>query len=81
MYFTYIIYSEKIDRYYVGSTNNVLDRLRRHNAGYRKYTKKGIPWTIVKTIEFSSRPEAVRLEMKIKKRGAKRFLDDLSNGV
>ncbi len=81
MYFVYILYSEKLKRYYVGSTNNIPDRLRRHNSGQGSYTKKGIPWTLIKSYEISSRPEAVRLEMRIKKRGIKRFIADSDFGV
>ena len=80
MYYVYILHSEKLDRYYVGSTNNVNDRLIRHNSGQGSYTKKGVPWILVKSFELSTRSEAVKFEMKIKKRGAKRFLTGL-NGV
>ena len=79
MYFVYIIYSKSINRYYVGSTNNIKDRMRRHNSGQGKYTKKGIPWELVKLFEATTRPEAVSLEMKIKKRGARRYLEDIKN--
>ena len=81
MYFVYILHSEKLKSYYVGSTNNIVDRLRRHNAGEGKYTRKGIPWILVIKFECASRSEAVKLEYKIKKRGIKRFLDDSSRGV
>ena len=76
MFYVYILYSEKLHRYYAGSTNNVEDRLRRHNSGQGKYTKKGVPWKLVKVYRKSTRPEAVKLEMRIKKRGIKRFLVD-----
>jgi putative endonuclease len=81
MYFVYILLSEKLDRYYVGSTNNITDRIKRHNAGQGGYTKKGIPWKLIQTFEFQTRSEAVNLEMKIKKRGIKRYLLDINFGV
>ncbi|WP_415831470.1 GIY-YIG nuclease family protein, partial [Flavobacterium terrigena] len=31
-------------KYYIGQTNNMEDRLRRHNSGYSLSTKNGIPW-------------------------------------
>jgi putative endonuclease len=68
MYFVYILYSEKLNRYYVGSTNNITDRIKRHNAGQGGYTKKGIPWKLIQTFEFQTRSEAVRFEMKVKKK-------------
>jgi len=47
MWFVYILHSEKIDKYYVGITDNLDWRLERHNNGWGKYTKRGIPWKIV----------------------------------
>ena len=46
-YFVYILYSEKTDRYYVGQTQNLDERLVRHNTGRNKSTKPGIPLTLV----------------------------------
>jgi len=40
MFITYILYSDKSDRYYVGSTGNLEDRLKRHNTGRSTFTKK-----------------------------------------
>jgi putative endonuclease len=78
MFFVYIIYSEKLRKYYVGSTNDVADRLHRHNAGESSFTSRGSPWTFVAKFECVTRPEAVQLEMKIKKRGITRHLQDIS---
>jgi len=47
VYSTYILYSKLLDKYYVGSTNNLENRLFRHNSGYNKFTKTGIPWELV----------------------------------
>ena len=60
----------------MGSTNDFEDRLIRHNAGYENYTSKGLPWVLVYKIECANRSEAYTLEMKIKKRGIKRYLLD-----
>jgi putative endonuclease len=72
----YILYSKKLDGYYVGQTNNIERRLKVHNTGGKKYTSRGIPWILVKSYKCNSRSEAVRLEMKIKKRGIKRFIEE-----
>ncbi len=76
MYFTYILHSKSLNRYYAGSTKNLVNRLEEHNNGEGKYTKSGKPWNLVKHFEFNSRSEAIVLENKIKKRGIKRFLED-----
>jgi putative endonuclease len=79
MFCVYILFSEKRSRYYVGQTTDINKRLKRHNKG--RVTKYGIPWKVVLQIEVDSRSEAIRLETKIKKRGAKRFIDDHFRGV
>ena len=76
MYKVYILYSEVVRKYYVGSTANIEDRMKRHNEGRSSYTKKGIPWKVVVSFESDSRSEAITLENKIKKRGVKRYLED-----
>ncbi|QCX39920.1 GIY-YIG nuclease family protein [Aureibaculum algae] len=72
----YIIFSSLWNRFYIGQTNNFEERIIRHNKGQVKSTKNGIPLELVDKFEVSSRTEAVTLERKIKKRGAKRFLED-----
>ena len=39
----YILWSKSLQKFYVGSTNDVERRLLRPNAGYEKYTSKGKP--------------------------------------
>jgi len=72
----YILFSEKLNRYYAGHTNNIIKRLRTHNTGGKKYTTKGIPWVLIEKYSCVSRSEAMQLEKKIKKRGIKRYLEE-----
>jgi putative endonuclease len=76
MYTCYILQSKSSERYYVGSTEDLINRLREHNAGEGKSTRSGVPWEIVWTEEFATRAEAVRRERQVKARGIRRFLDD-----
>ena len=77
----YILYSDKRSRYYVGQTTDIVKRLKRHNSGFVKSTKSGFPWSLIQSIEVENRSEALKLELKIKKRGAKRYLQDNLFGV
>ncbi|WP_373275019.1 GIY-YIG nuclease family protein [Parapedobacter tibetensis] len=77
MYHVYILYSDALGKYYTGSCSDINKRLAEHNKGQSRYTKSGIPWGIVKDFEAANRREALKLEARIKKRGAKRFLLDL----
>ena len=64
-YYVYILYSEVQDKYYIGSTQDVTERLDRHNSGKEKYTSKYIPWNLVLSLEKETRSEAYQLEIKI----------------
>ena len=43
MYYLYILKSNKIEKFYIGQTNNLEKRIFYHNNGYSKSTKPGIP--------------------------------------
>ena len=66
-FFLYILYSEKLGKYYVGTTSNICDRVARHNGARSMSTKAGCPWKLVYTEIFYTRAEAVRREGQIKK--------------
>ena len=72
-HYTYILKSINHDQYYIGQTNNMENRLERHNKGYEKYTSKYKPWDIALKIEKESRSEAIILERKLKNLGSKRL--------
>lgn len=76
MFFIYVLYSESLARYYVGSTENIDKRLFAHNTGKAKFTSRGKPWRLVYQVSFFSRSEAIIAEKRIKKRGIKRYLQD-----
>ncbi|MBT4035130.1 MAG: GIY-YIG nuclease family protein [Candidatus Marinimicrobia bacterium] len=66
-YTLYILKSLSTDRLYIGQTNNFARRLKQHQDD-RSYSTKGRgPWEVFKTIQFKSRSEAMRLEVKLKK--------------
>jgi putative endonuclease len=74
MFYTYVLYSPNKDRFYIGSTGDLIDRLDRHNRGASKSTKYGVPWELVYFQSFPTRAEAVRKELEIKsKKSAEYF--------
>jgi putative endonuclease len=75
-YVVYILHSEKLDGYYAGHTDNLEKWLATHDKGGKKYTTKGVPWSLVKNYNCANRSEAIILERRIKKRGIKRYLDE-----
>jgi len=66
LYTVYILHSETLNKYYVGSTQDLKDRLERHNNGRSNYTRKGYPWKLITQFQCETRGESMRLENKIK---------------
>lgn len=66
MYWVYILYSKRIDRFYKGITSNKERRLGYHNKGWNSSTKKGIPWRLIWAIEKVNKKDAAVLEKKLK---------------
>ena len=77
MHTTYILYSERIDLYYVGSTGNLKDRLKRHNGGRSTFTKRGIPWVVVYEKEYATKSESYQAELYIKSQKSRRYIENL----
>jgi len=76
-YFVYILRSLKDGTYYIGSTQDLSERVERHNQGRSKYTKAKRPWELVHSEELPDRSSAVRRENQIKRRKDKKFIDSL----
>jgi putative endonuclease len=66
MPYLYILYSSSIGKYYVGSTDNVEERLRRHLSNHKGFTGKAKDWELVYTEEFESIVGAHQRERQIK---------------
>jgi putative endonuclease len=81
MFSVYILQSEKTRRYYIGSTQDITNRLSEHNSGETKSIRSGIPWKLVYFEQYNTRTEAIKKEKKIKTRGAKRYLDEINKSV
>ncbi len=76
-YFAYVLHSEVTGHRYVGSCQDLEERLRRHNAGESKSTKHGVPWKLVYCESFCTRSEAVNRERFFKTGKGRDFLDKI----
>ena len=66
MYQVYILESLKNGSYYIGYTANLAVRLKRHNLGHGKYTRRNLPYKIVWSETYATRSEAMRREKEMK---------------
>ena len=76
-YFMYILRSLKDGTYYVGSTQNLEERIERHNQGRSKFTKVKRPWKLVYHEEFADRSSAMKRESEIKRHKRIAFIENL----
>ncbi len=67
MYFVYILKSLKDSGYYIGQTENLDDRIKKHNNGLVKSTKSRVPFVLIKKESFNTRGEARKRENYLKK--------------
>ena len=81
MFNVYILYSSSIDQYYIGHTQNIDERIDRHNAGRSLTTKRGKPWILLYTETFSTRSEAMIREKAIKKKKSRAYIEQLTKNT
>ena len=71
-FYIYILYSESIDKFYIGYSQNVFERLKQHNSStFNTYTSKGRPWVIKAIYKTPSKSYAISIERFIKRQHSK----------
>ncbi|TMI71142.1 MAG: GIY-YIG nuclease family protein [Bacteroidetes bacterium] len=75
MFYVYFLFSENLQQFYCGQTDNVEYRIEQHNSGETVSNKHGIPWILIGYIVKETRSEAMILERQVKKRGIRRWLE------
>jgi len=69
-FFCCIIYSKFINRYYIGYTSDIDERLKLHNNGYfgsKSYTSRSSDWELYLVIPCRTIEQAIFIESRIKK--------------
>ena len=73
----YILFSKKLNKYYVGSSSDIDRRITEHNSGKSKFTSRGMPWRLMYTEVFLTLIEAKKRELQIKKRKSRIYIEEL----
>ncbi len=79
MFYTYILFSPGIDRFYIGCTSNIEERLKKHNNKNKGFTNQANDWCVVYSKTFSTKQEALNLEKQIKSWKSKTRIRKLIN--
>ncbi|MDP6570546.1 MAG: GIY-YIG nuclease family protein [Candidatus Marinimicrobia bacterium] len=74
MFFTYVLYSKTYDQIYIGQSNNLNLRLKKHNSGRVKSTKPYSPWKLIYSESFHTRSEAMKREKELKSFQGRQFI-------
>jgi putative endonuclease len=72
MFYVYVLKGLVKNRYYIGYTNDINSRLRKHNNGGVRSTRKFRPWMLLGFEVYEKRNEARWLEHELKNHGTKR---------
>ena len=73
----YIIYSNKLNKYYVGACIDLQRRLYEHNIGHSKFTSLGLPWILKYSESFATLHLAKKRELEIKKKKSRIYIEKL----
>ena len=65
-FIVYILHSSIKDKFYIGFTSDLEERIIRHNQKSKSFTGNTNDWKIVYTEEFPTKPEALLREKQIK---------------
>ena len=78
-HFVYVIYSVSADKYYIGETSDVNERIKQHNSGFYEssFSKQASDWEIYWMLECKSRSQALKIEQHIKKMRNRKFYANL----
>ncbi|MCX6161586.1 MAG: GIY-YIG nuclease family protein [Ignavibacteriae bacterium] len=71
---TYVLYSDKHKRLYIGHSDNLDRRILQHNGGKVISTKPFVPYRLIYSEQFDNRSDAIIREKELKKTKGRRFL-------
>ncbi len=80
MYIVYILYSSRLDKYYIGRTNDINRRLSEHNRIKGKFTDGGIPWSLVYSEQYDTLSDATQREQSLKRKKSRKYIEQLIQG-
>ena len=78
VHFVYILHSATLNRFYIGETTNLAQRIEFHqNSLPHKFTAKAKDWEIQFVLECQSKVQAEKIEKHIKKMKSKTYNNNL----
>jgi putative endonuclease len=75
-YWVYVLWSGKVQKRYIGSSDNPEERLREHNSGQSSFTRGGRPWILIHKEPHRTKTEALQRERFLKSGAGRKWLDE-----
>ena len=81
----YILFSEKLNRFYIGASSETAEiRVERHNEKYygdKKYSANANDWMIFFVFENLSFSQALKIEQHVKKMKSRAYIENLKKHI
>jgi len=65
-FYFYVLYSAEFDTFYIGSSENPDERLKKHLANHKGFTAKAKDWVMCYTESFAQKSLALKREKQLK---------------
>jgi len=80
-FLVYILYSKRLNKYYVGFTNgNVNERIRKHNSNHKGFTGGIGDWELRASELYLNKSDAIKRERQIKSWKSSMMIEKLIAG-
>tara|TARA_R100000951_G_scaffold111635_1_gene110904 strand:- start:79 stop:339 length:261 start_codon:yes stop_codon:yes gene_type:complete len=77
-HYLYIIYSTKINKYYIGYSTDPQRRLKEHNSIQNKnWTQRGSPWELKVSISYNTESTAKKAEKRLKNLKSRKVIEQV----
>jgi len=80
-FIVYILFSQTKNRFYIGFTSNLKERIIRHNQKSKGFTGNVNDWKIVYTENYSTKEEAQKRERQIKSWKSRTKIEELITNI
>ncbi|MEY3678369.1 MAG: hypothetical protein RI924_510 [Bacteroidota bacterium] len=80
MYQVYILFSPSRNRYYIGSSSQLAQRIQKHNTQHAGFTGGSGDWVLKFAESFQTKEEALQREKQIKKWKSRVLIEKLIAG-
>ena len=80
MWYVYVLESKQDNSWYIGCTDDLKNRFKKHNTGKSIYTSKKLPWELIYYEASRNKTDAFKRELYLKSGYGRRYLKKRLSG-